>query len=522
MGSRRYEIIDYLGEGLHGSVSLAHHINDTNIKKQLFAIKMYNAHGSYIGSCICKIGGYQCSSTQEIDLLSRITHPHIVSMIDLDVTSEGVSMVMPHATTSLKKLLKNNTKPHPHVRISYIFNVLSAFKYLVDHEILHCDLKVDNILLLPNGTLSIADFGNAVERVNCTIDYNISCMRDRKSFFVGPILTRGPEYLSCRKFLSYRLRIASLPEQVAENTYKSVLSSQCYAIGIILYQIYTWFNEDEAGLLEQCYDLARESTEIRLKHISLMVPEGSDLTSNLIAGYLEVDPSIRKSTVDLPLSEGTLHTPTFKHVKCPYKRDIYHELVNWSTLVKFSIFDLDMMMSYAFATLEYNMDYIAVDDHDERVDLTTNDRIFLSCVSSLIITKLEYNKNKEDTPNKYIRKISHLSAIKSSVIITYIYDVYKYKFGMITYERVTMYTRNALKAVNSMKYYLSNDPHPGGMEKYVCTIEESGVNDISCSAKMFAYELGTYSEGMNKSVVTKRVCIPVATGIPDFVRVQEK
>lgn len=40
--------------------------------------------------------------------------------------------------------------------------VLSGLKYLHEHNIAHCDIKPDNILIMPDGQLKIADFGLAV------------------------------------------------------------------------------------------------------------------------------------------------------------------------------------------------------------------------------------------------------------------------------------------------------------------------------------------------------------------------
>lgn len=93
----------------------------------------------------------------EIIFLKRLKNPNILTIIDA-FKSENVWIVTEYATTSLFEVVqKEFITPVNFATICK--NILNGISYIHNLQIIHRDIKSENILLFSNGGIKIADFG---------------------------------------------------------------------------------------------------------------------------------------------------------------------------------------------------------------------------------------------------------------------------------------------------------------------------------------------------------------------------
>lgn len=103
---------------------------------------------------------------REIALMNRLRHPFVVELIEILYPNDPeyfdtLYVVMEHAESDLKKIIKSNI----HLEIEHvqtiIYNLLCAIKYLHESNVLHRDLKPANVLINEDCTVKLCDFGLA-------------------------------------------------------------------------------------------------------------------------------------------------------------------------------------------------------------------------------------------------------------------------------------------------------------------------------------------------------------------------
>ncbi|HEX7961336.1 MAG TPA: serine/threonine-protein kinase, partial [Terriglobales bacterium] len=147
----KYDVIDVLGEGGMGIVYRA---VDNRIGR-LVAIKMMT-------------GGY----ADNPDLLKRfyreaqsagsLQHPNIVIIYDLGEEAGNPYMVMEYMPGEPLDKIIDIRRPMSIVdRLGIIIQVSSALNYAHQHGIVHRDIKPGNVMVMPDGSVKILDFGIA-------------------------------------------------------------------------------------------------------------------------------------------------------------------------------------------------------------------------------------------------------------------------------------------------------------------------------------------------------------------------
>ena len=98
---------------------------------------------------------------REIDLASRLTHPHILPLLDSGEAAGILFYVMPYvAGESLRQRLERERQLPIDEALSIARQVASAIDYAHSEGIVHRDIKPENILLV-GGEVLVADFGLA-------------------------------------------------------------------------------------------------------------------------------------------------------------------------------------------------------------------------------------------------------------------------------------------------------------------------------------------------------------------------
>lgn len=85
---------------------------------------------------------------QELDIMSRFRHPHLMEAFEVYRNNDNVYVVMPLADSSSNELLKiSNRGVDICVRKRILYELISALDFLQKNGVIHCDIKTENIML---------------------------------------------------------------------------------------------------------------------------------------------------------------------------------------------------------------------------------------------------------------------------------------------------------------------------------------------------------------------------------------
>lgn len=194
---RDYKITSYVGKGGHGAVYRAENMSTGDI----VALKVLLPEHS-------KDSELKKRLEQEVEIFKVLRHPHIVRLMDTWTDELGVWLLMPWiGGGDLRDRLKQGAlKPEELQPI--LAQICSALDAAHAEQIIHRDIKPDNILLDEAGQAYLSDFGIA-KRVNAS------------AITMMGIVVGSPNYLS--------------PEQIMDGQVSH--RSDVFALGITIYEL---------------------------------------------------------------------------------------------------------------------------------------------------------------------------------------------------------------------------------------------------------------------------------------------
>jgi len=147
-----YKIISLIGEGGMGTVYLAEHA----LMSRKVAIKVLLPQ-------LMKHEQIRQRFKNEAATMAHLEHPNIVSLIDYYEDEFGMYLIMEYVDgVTLDHYIRDVSGPMPEEKaIPIMSQILDAFHYAHDKKIIHRDIKPGNIILTPNGTVKVLDFGIA-------------------------------------------------------------------------------------------------------------------------------------------------------------------------------------------------------------------------------------------------------------------------------------------------------------------------------------------------------------------------
>ena len=106
------------------------------------------------------------NAVREVQILKQLSHENVISLIGVDHLHDAQGLHMLILTEfcvggNLKERLHRPSSDETNER--WIRKISSAVAYLHLHDIVHLDLKADNVLLTATGDIKLADFGLARE-----------------------------------------------------------------------------------------------------------------------------------------------------------------------------------------------------------------------------------------------------------------------------------------------------------------------------------------------------------------------
>src|SRR6266568_663641 len=143
----------------------------------------------------------------EAQTLAHLTHPHIVQVFEYAIEQGMPVLIMDYASGgTVRDCYPRGSRLPPHTVAVYIKQVAAALQYAHNQNVIHRDVKPENMLLRFPKELVLSDFGLA-------------------------LLTPSPEFLSTQAMAGTVPYIA--PEQIRG---KAVFASDQYSLAIVAYE----------------------------------------------------------------------------------------------------------------------------------------------------------------------------------------------------------------------------------------------------------------------------------------------
>ena len=197
----RYRIIKQIGRGGMADVYLA---KDLILDGEEVAVKVLRTNYQTDPIAVARF-------QREARAMADLDHPHIVRITDIGEEDGQQYLAMEYvAGLDLKRYIKEHHPLSNEEAVRIMGQILLAMRLAHTRGIVHRDLKPQNILLTPDGTAKVTDFGIAVA-------------------FAETSLTQTNSMLGSVHYLS--------PEQARGS--KATVQSDIYAMGIIFYEMLT-------------------------------------------------------------------------------------------------------------------------------------------------------------------------------------------------------------------------------------------------------------------------------------------
>lgn len=274
--SNRYQITDIIGQGGMANVFLAHDlILDRDVAVKVLRFDFQNNQDA--------IRRFQ----REAMSASQLLHHNIVEVYDVDETDQQQYIVMEYVKgTDLKTFIHQKAPLSLELSVSIMSQILSAIEIAHKNNIIHRDIKPQNILITERNEVKITDFGIAIALSDTSIT--------QTNTLLGSV-----HYLS--------------PEQARGSN--ATTKSDIYALGVVLYELITGsvpFNGESA-------------VSIALKHFQETFPRVKDTMDyvpqsleNVVLKATTKNPDDRYRTVDemhqdliTSLSANRMNEPLF-------------------------------------------------------------------------------------------------------------------------------------------------------------------------------------------------------------------
>ena len=168
----KYKILSEVGHGGMSVVYLA--INERANKT--WAVKEVRKDG------VCDFEAVKQGLIVETDMLKKLNHPHLPSIIDVIDTEDSFLIVMDYIEgKSLHSLLKNGGAQPKDLVIKWSIQLCDVLGYLHSRTpaIIYRDMKPANVMMKPSGDITLIDFGTAREFKNRAMVEDTTCLGTR-------------------------------------------------------------------------------------------------------------------------------------------------------------------------------------------------------------------------------------------------------------------------------------------------------------------------------------------------------
>lgn len=154
-------LVNSLGEGTHGTIELyqCKQISNTVVCDRLFVLKRIKCKTDYLGLKIKPKKKEIDRFYKEYEIGMMLHHPNIRKTLDIDVNFETIILENCDGIDLLDYL---NDYDHSDT-VKLFSQLIDAVDYLHTNNIVHLDIKLENIIINPkNNTIKLIDLGEAM------------------------------------------------------------------------------------------------------------------------------------------------------------------------------------------------------------------------------------------------------------------------------------------------------------------------------------------------------------------------
>ena len=206
-------------------------------------------------------------SLREIQVQAKLHHPNIVSVHNAFRRNDHLVMIMEFVEgDSLETVIKAGPIPLP-VGLDYIDQALRGLSYAHAHDVVHRDIKPANLMVTPDGTVKLTDFGLAKN----IKDHSLT----ETGAVIGSLYYISPEQVQGAQTLDGR--------------------ADLYSLGVLLYHVATGRKPFDA---DQSYSLMVAHVSQRPEPPCKIVPSLPSLLNEVILTALEKNPDERFQSAD--------------------------------------------------------------------------------------------------------------------------------------------------------------------------------------------------------------------------------
>lgn len=244
-----YQLIGLLGTGGYAEVYLGLHI--------------YLSTPAAVKILHTRLGkDAQASFLHEARIIARLENPYIVRVLDFGVQTGTPYLVMEYASSgSVPARYPEGMQKEPARALAFLQQVAEALHYAHQRNVIHRDVKPENLLLKRSNSLLLSDFGIAIAALNATGQMDI----------VGTI-----DYIA--------------PEQL--QGYPCAASDQ-YALGVVAYEWFTGARPFSGSRAE----IALQHRQIPPSPLREKMPSISPDLERVVLRALAKDPAARWPSV---------------------------------------------------------------------------------------------------------------------------------------------------------------------------------------------------------------------------------
>ncbi len=254
---RRYELLEHIGGGGMADVYKAH----DKLLDRPVAVKILHAQFSNDVEFIEKFH-------REAQGAAKLSHPNIVNIYDVGEEGDSHYIVMEYVAGDT---LKDKIQKEGHLSAAEALRIAKQIAEALEHahrnNLVHCDIKPHNILMMPDGRAKVADFGIARAVSSSTMTYSGNV--------IGSV-----HYFS--------------PEQ-AKGTLVTP-KSDVYSLGVVLYEMLTgqlpFTGETSVGIALK--HLQEEPVSIRQ-----LDPSIPPIVEAVVMKMMSKDPAVRPDSAEV-------------------------------------------------------------------------------------------------------------------------------------------------------------------------------------------------------------------------------
>ena len=255
--NNRYQLIEERGKG---GMAFVYRARDLMLERDV-AIKILRE--DYSNDI-----AFQERFRQEAKAAANLSHPNIVTVHDFGIDQGKLFIVMEFVPgDDLKTIIRRKGRLSPKEAIPLIIQACAGIGYAHRAGLVHCDVKPQNLLVMPDNRLKVTDFGIARALASIKPEEQVD------------VVWGSPQYFS--------------PEQASGSAPSP--ASDVYSLGVVLYEMLAGTLPFNASSTTGFSQMHKESVP---GDISKVVPGISPSLQQIIEKVLSKEPSMRYRTAD--------------------------------------------------------------------------------------------------------------------------------------------------------------------------------------------------------------------------------